>query len=95
MSECLSTCPFGPVHMCSQLWCSENSKNSMEVYYSIISNKSINIGILSVMCVVCVMCVHIWFVSCPRSGSLLVDYVPAVFYYVSDYSVYLSSCLFS
>ncbi len=34
-------------------------------------------------------------VSCVRLVSLLFNYVSAVFYYFSDYPVYLSACLFS
>ncbi len=53
---------------------------------------------LSVMCRVCHVfssCVLIWLVSCPRLVLLLVKSCPAVFDYVRDYPVYLSSCLFS
>ncbi len=50
---------------------------------------------VSCVCHVFPSSVHIWFVSCPRLMLLLVKYVPAVSYYVSDYPVHLSSCLFS
>ncbi len=48
-----------------------------------------------VSCVSCISLLYalIWFVSCPRLVSLLVNYVPAVFDYVGDYPVYLSCCL--
>ncbi len=50
--------------------------------------------LLVMCCVSRVFCVLL-VVSCPRLVSLLVNYVPAVFYYVSDHPVYLSYCLFS
>ncbi len=51
---------------------------------------------LSVLCCVCVVFPTLF---CPylvcfmSSTSVIISYVPAVFYYVHDYTVYLSSCL--
>ncbi len=62
------------------------------------SGRRVGEGVMSVMCHVYHVlpsCVLIWFVSCPPLVSLLVNYVPAVFYYVGDYPVYLHCCLFS